>query len=89
KSGFSLKIRQKLYFIVISGMATRYNRASEDDVHGQEMFKAMIQSPNHQGNNILGGADKSNGELQSYIIGANKLPCERSVRQFAITANRK
>ncbi|WP_221740873.1 hypothetical protein, partial [Enterobacter cloacae] len=48
KSGFSLKIRQKLYFIVISGIATRYNRASEDDVHGQEMFKAMIQSPNHE-----------------------------------------
>ena len=33
-------------------MATRYNQASEDDVHGQEMFKAMIQSPNHQVKNL-------------------------------------
>lgn len=34
--------------MAISGMSTRYNLASEDDVHGQEMFKTMIQSPNHE-----------------------------------------
>ena len=41
-------MRQKLSFIVISGMTTRYNRASEADVHGQDIFETMIQSPNHE-----------------------------------------
>ena len=35
-------MRQKLSFIVISGMTTRYNRASEDDVHSQDVFETMI-----------------------------------------------
>ena len=55
-------MRQKLYFIVISGMTTRYNRASEDDVHGLEMFKMMIQSPNHEHVCIKSGSECLCGE---------------------------
>ena len=56
-------------------MATRYNRASEDDVHGQEMFKAMIQSPNHEQVNqsiAINGVHRHENVLITGLTGCGK-----------------
>lgn len=44
---FRLKSRRKPRFIDIRGISTRHHYAPDDNVHGQNIFKMMIQFPNH------------------------------------------
>lgn len=42
-------MRRKQHFNAISGISTRHHYTPEDYAPGQEIFKTMIQFPNHQG----------------------------------------
>lgn len=42
------KKNRKSYFINTGATTSRHRCASDDNIHGQEMFKTMIQFPNHQ-----------------------------------------
>jgi hypothetical protein len=41
-------MHRKPHFIAISVMGTRQQYAPENYIHGQGVFKTMIQFPNHQ-----------------------------------------
>ncbi|QXD01392.1 hypothetical protein MKleb_5891 (plasmid) [Klebsiella sp. PL-2018] len=46
---FRSKKNRKRYSVNIRVTTTRRQCAAGDDIHGQEFFETMIQSPNHQG----------------------------------------
>lgn len=46
--GVRSKSHRKPHFIAISGIIARYHCSPEYYVHGQDIFKTLFQSPNHE-----------------------------------------
>lgn len=51
--GVRSKSHRKPHFIAISGIIARYHCSPEYYVHGQDIFKTLFQSPNHERERIL------------------------------------